>query len=132
VARRDINAPAALSVRDTLYLFPSAFEPAPLFYTTTPETGHLDLLTPLMPELPEPRDRWDPDIFHDPDTDRWYMYFGSSNLYPIYGIELDPHHGLSYIAGRASCCTSSRRSTDGSASVRITAIPSSRSSRAPR
>jgi len=48
----DINAPAALSVRDTLYLFPSAFEPAPLFFTTTPESGHLDLLTPLMPELP--------------------------------------------------------------------------------
>src|SRR5882762_10570365 len=33
----DINAPAALSVRDTMYLFPSAFEPAPLFFTTTPE-----------------------------------------------------------------------------------------------
>jgi hypothetical protein len=94
----DINAPAALSVRDTLYLFPSAFEPAPLFFTTTPETGHLDLLTPLMPELPGAQGPWDPDIFHDPDTDRWYMYFGSSNLYPIYGIELDPHHRLSYIA----------------------------------
>jgi len=94
----DINAPAALSVWDTLYLFPSAFEPAPLFFTTTPETGHLDLLTPLMPELPGAQGPWDPDIFHDPDTDRWYMYFGSSNLYPIYGIELDPHRRLAYIA----------------------------------
>jgi len=94
----DINAPAALSVRDTLYLFPSAFEPAPLFFTTTPETGHLELLTPLMPELPGAQGPWDPDIFHDADTDRWYMYFGSSNLYPIYGIELDPRRRLSYIA----------------------------------
>src|SRR5690348_5881179 len=94
----DINAPAALSVRDTLYLFPSAFEPAPLFFTTTPETGHLELLTPLMPELPGAQGPWDPDIFHDPDTDRWYMYFGSSNLYPIYGIELDPRRRLAYIA----------------------------------
>jgi hypothetical protein len=94
----DINAPAALSVRDTLYLFPSAFEPAPLFFTTTPETGHLELLTPLMPELPGAQGPWDPDIFHDPDTDRWFMYFGSSNLYPIYGIELDPRRRLAYIA----------------------------------
>src|SRR6266404_3495599 len=94
----DINAPPALSVRDTLYLFPSAFEPAPLFFTTTPETGHLELLTPLMPELPGAQGPWDPDIFHDADTDRWYMYFGSSNLYPIYGIELDPRRRLSYIA----------------------------------
>ena len=94
----DINAPAALSVRDTLYLFPSAFEPAPLFFTTTPETGHLELLTALMPELPGAQGPWDPDIFHDQDADRWFMYFGSSNLYPIYGIELDPHRRLAYIA----------------------------------
>ena len=51
-----------------------------------------------MPELPGAQGPWDPDIFHDPDTDRWFMYFGSSNLYPIYGIELDPHRRLAYIA----------------------------------
>ncbi|HYT83518.1 MAG TPA: family 43 glycosylhydrolase [Gemmatimonadales bacterium] len=94
----DINAPAAMSVRDTLYLFPSAFEPAPVFFTTTPENGHLELFNPLMPELPGAQGPWDPDVFHDPDTDRWYLYFGSSNLYPIYGIELDQRRRLAYIA----------------------------------
>ncbi|MCI0750590.1 MAG: coagulation factor 5/8 type domain protein, partial [Flammeovirgaceae bacterium] len=37
----DMCAPAALSVRDTLYLFQSTFEQRPIFYTTTPETGQL-------------------------------------------------------------------------------------------
>jgi len=40
---------------------------------------------------------WDPDIFHDEQTDRWFMYFGSSNLYPIYGIELDHSQKLAYV-----------------------------------
>lgn len=92
----DINAPAALSVRDTLYLFPSTFEGAPIFLTTAPETGRLEVLNRL-PGAPGALGPWDPDIFHDPDTDRWYLYFGSSNFYPIYGIELDPKRRLGYI-----------------------------------
>lgn len=32
---------------------------------------------------------WDPDIFYDEDTDKVYIYWGSSNVYPIYGQELD-------------------------------------------
>jgi hypothetical protein len=35
----DMCAPAAVSVRDTLYLFQSTFQQRPLFYTTTPENG---------------------------------------------------------------------------------------------
>lgn len=93
----DINAPAALSVRDTLYLFPSTFEGAPIFSTAAPETGRLELFNPRLPATPGAQGPWDPDIFHDPDTDRWYLYFGSSNVYPIYGIELDPRHRLGYV-----------------------------------
>src|SRR6185503_11311387 len=40
---------------------------------------------------------WDPAIFHDDETDRWFMYFGSSNVYPIYGIELDYTNQLTYL-----------------------------------
>ena len=93
----DMCAPAALSVRDTLYLFPSTFDPRPLYFTTTPQDGRLRYFNPLLPPLRGALGPWDPDIFHDDASDRWYMYFGSSNLYPIYGIELDHARGLAYV-----------------------------------
>jgi hypothetical protein len=43
--------------------------------------------------LPGP---WDPAIYHDPDSDRWFLYWGSSNVYPLYGIELDKRRRLAY------------------------------------
>ena len=85
----DMCAPAALSVGGTLYLFQSTFDQRPILSTTTPETGRLQFFNRLMPRLPGAEGPWDPAIFHDEDTDRWYMYWGSSNVYPIYGIELD-------------------------------------------
>jgi xylan 1,4-beta-xylosidase len=93
----DICAPAALVVRDTLFLFQSTFEQRPIFYTTTPWNGHLEFYNRLLPMMPGALGPWDPDIFHDDRTDKWYMYFGSSNVYPIYGIQLDPKTHLSYI-----------------------------------
>jgi xylan 1,4-beta-xylosidase len=93
----DVCAPAVAVVRDTLYLFQSTFDRRPLYFTTAPQTGHLAFFNPLMPKMSGALGPWDPDIFHDPGSDRWYMYFGSSNYYPIYGIELDHSHGLSYI-----------------------------------
>ena len=32
---------------------------------------------------------WDPQIFWDKDKDEVYEYYGSSNLYPLYGMKLD-------------------------------------------
>lgn len=93
----DICAPAALSVRDTLYLFQSTFDQRPIFFTTKPKTGKLFFFNRWMPLLPDSMGPWDPDIFYDKELDKWYMYFGSSNVYPIYGVELDHNKGLSYI-----------------------------------
>ncbi len=92
----DICAPAALSVRDTLYLYQSTFTLRPIFYMTDPSKGLLRFYNRLMPVLKGAEGPWDPAIFHD-DDDRWYLYFGSSNVYPVYGIELDPGKRLSYI-----------------------------------
>lgn len=66
---RGVVAPAALSVRDTLYLLPSTYDRLPIFYTTDPTTGHLDYFNRLMPFLPEVAGPWDPAFFHDPDTE---------------------------------------------------------------
>ncbi|MBX7141225.1 MAG: discoidin domain-containing protein [Chitinophagales bacterium] len=92
----DICAPAALSVRDTLYLFQSTFDQRPIFYSTKPETGDLKFYNRWLPQLPKEVGPWDPDIFYDQDKDKWYMYWGSSNVYPIYGCELDKSNRLTY------------------------------------
>ena len=49
----DMCAPAALSVRDTLYLFQSTFLQRPIFYTTTPENGKLHFYNRWLPQLPK-------------------------------------------------------------------------------
>ncbi len=92
----DMCAPAALSVRDTLFLFQSTFEQRPILYSTNPEKGELKFFNRWMPRLPKDIGPWDPAIFHDDDTDRWFMYWGSSNVYPIFGAELDYSKKLAY------------------------------------
>lgn len=92
----DMCAPAALSVRDTLYLFQSTFEQRPIFYTTAPETGQLSFYNRWLPALPKDVGPWDPALFYDEDLNKWYMYWGSSNVYPLYGAELDKSKNLIY------------------------------------
>ena len=92
----DMCAPAAISVRDTLFLFQSTFQQRPIFYSTEPEKGKLKFLNRWLPQLPKDIGPWDPALFHDPDTDKWYMYWGSSNVYPIFGAELDKSRNLTY------------------------------------
>ncbi|HAM73520.1 MAG TPA: coagulation factor 5/8 type domain protein [Verrucomicrobiales bacterium] len=95
--KEDMCAPAALSVGETLYLFQSTFQQRPIYSTRTPENGQLTLFNPQLPMVPGGAGPWDPAIFHDEETDRWFMYYGSSNVYPIYGIELDFKNQLNYI-----------------------------------
>jgi len=108
----DVVAPAVLSVRDTIYLLPSTTSPLPIMMLTKPATGHIDFYNRLLPWLPmarayEPRDSfakpdsvqpgpWDPQFFYDPDTDRWFLYWNSSNVYPLNVIELDKSKQLAY------------------------------------
>jgi len=92
----DMCAPAAVSVSDTLYLFQSTFQQRPLFYTTTPENGKLYFYNRWLPQLPKDVGPWDPDLFYDEAKDKWYMYWGSSNIYPIFGAELDKQRKLTY------------------------------------
>ncbi|MCU0393936.1 MAG: family 43 glycosylhydrolase, partial [Thermoflexibacter sp.] len=92
----DMCAPAVLSVRDTLYLFQSTFEQRPIFYSLEPEKGKLLFYNRWLPRLPPLIGPWDPAIFHDEDTDRWYMYWGSSNTFPLFGAELDKRRRLTY------------------------------------
>jgi xylan 1,4-beta-xylosidase len=92
----DMCAPAATSVRDTLYLFQSTFEQRPIFISTEPAKGKLIFYNRWLPRLPKDIGPWDPALFYDEDIDRWYMYWGSSNVYPIFGAELDKKKHLAY------------------------------------
>jgi xylan 1,4-beta-xylosidase len=92
----DMCAPAALSVRDTLYLFQSTFEQRPIFISTEPEKGKLVFYNRWLPRLPKDIGPWDPALFYDEELNKWYMYWGSSNVYPIFGAELDKRERLTY------------------------------------
>ncbi|MEO7988875.1 MAG: discoidin domain-containing protein [Chryseolinea sp.] len=92
----DMCAPAAMSVRDTLYLFQSTFETRPIFFSTEPEKGNLQFYNRWLPQLPKEVGPWDPALFYDDELNKWYMYWGSSNVYPMYGSELDKRKRLSY------------------------------------
>lgn len=108
----DAVAPAALSVGEKIYFMASTFEPAPI-YSLTPQRGsRLDVENPRLPPLPRmqapntpppgppgsvPPGPWDPQFFHDQSSGRWFLYWNSSNVYPLYGIELDPMKGLAYV-----------------------------------
>ena len=100
----DNCAPTALGVRDTLYIFQSTFQQRPILASTQPDLGKLFFYNRWLPGLPDPGryderftpGPWDPCIFHDPDTDKWFMYWGSSNVYPLFGAELDKTKKLNY------------------------------------
>src|SRR5215213_9868559 len=112
----DNVAPAAISTGDTLLLMQSANSPRPILFTTDPASGRLEFYNRMLPPLPfavrEGSERagqlvhpdsiqpgpWDPALFRD-DDGRWYLYWGSSNVYPLYGIELDPARRLAYKQG---------------------------------
>ncbi|MCW0388854.1 hypothetical protein NB722_003393 [Xanthomonas sacchari] len=99
-----IVAPAVVADGDRLVIMQSAFEPRPLLQTRDPASGKLDFLTRLLPKLPRaqpigtemkgrplsdvPPGPWDPDLFID-DDGQWYLYWGSSDRYPLYGIAMD-------------------------------------------
>ena len=117
----DLVAPAVLSVRDTIYLLPSTTRPLPILMLTQPATGRVEFYNRLLPWLPMARDHeavdacakpdsvqpgpWDPQFFHDPDTERWFMYWNSSNVYPLHVIELDKIASSSRTRGRRAGCS---------------------------
>jgi hypothetical protein len=110
-ALTDIVAPAVLSVRDTIYVLPSATHPLPILMLTEPATGRVELYNRLLPWLPMAREfeaktlakpdsvqpgPWDPQFFYDDASDRWFLYWNSSNAYPLNVIELDKSKQLAY------------------------------------
>jgi len=109
-----VVAPAAWSDGEKIVLQPSMMEPESILYSTEPETGRLEFLVRRMPPLPGstnkpaeemkkgevPAGPWDPALFKD-DDGRWFMYWGSSNVFPLYGIEIEFREGRLIYKGKA-------------------------------
>lgn len=98
-----IIAPAVASDGDRLIIEPSnSFtKPSSIYVTTAPETGRLDYLVRRFPDMPGvtgkppeqmkpgevPPGPWDPGLLKD-DDGQWYLYWDSSNVFPIYGQKI--------------------------------------------
>lgn len=80
----ELCAPAVGVVGDTVIVMGSTYEKDfTVWMSTDPIGNHWE---PLVEKFEI--GGWDPDFFTDTDG-RLYMYNGSSNKYPLYGIELD-------------------------------------------
>lgn len=80
------NAPAAHNYKDSvLYVCGDPSGAMSVLYTDDPASGNWEATPSILHDLQ------DPDLFID-DDGRAYMFWGSSNVYPIRGVELDRNH----------------------------------------
>ena len=94
-------APAAWSDGTRIILMPAMMEPGAILSSTDPDSGTLDFWVRRMPPMPGsvnkdpdqmkpgevPPGPWDPALFKD-DDGQWYLYWGSSNVFPMYGQKI--------------------------------------------
>lgn len=81
----DLCAPAAWVQDGALHLLGSSHTPTfPIWRSTNPRTGNWAIAV-----MPFSQPAWDPAFFLD-DDGRLYLYWGSSNVEPIRGVEVDP------------------------------------------
>ena len=73
----------AIAINDTVYYIASSAERKPFYFTTDP---FRDDWKPFPDTLPFAV--WDPHFFLDDDGQR-YLYWGCSNIDPIYGVRLN-------------------------------------------
>ncbi len=78
----DQCAPAAFVSGDTLFYTGSTYEGLPVWYSTNPKSGHFKRAIEKN-TIPS----WDPGFLLD-DDGRLYLYYGSSNEYPLKGVEV--------------------------------------------
>lgn len=81
----ELCAPSLSFVNDTLLVIGSTHQKEfALWMSKKPETDNWSKLVENHQTA-----AWDPQIFWDKEKDELYEYFGSSNLYPLYGVKLN-------------------------------------------
>lgn len=81
----ELCAPSVSFVNDTLLVVGSTHtKEFPIWMSTKPEGDNWKELVHKFEA-----GAWDPYIFWDKEKDEVYLYYGSSNLYPLYGVKLN-------------------------------------------
>lgn len=84
-------APTAIAIGDVLYFLASSNVKSTIYSSTNPMAGEWSVAVEEL-EIPV----WDPAFFLD-DDNRLYLYWGCSNVTPIYGVEVDYSNGFAFI-----------------------------------
>jgi hypothetical protein len=77
-------APTVVVMRDTLFMAVSSKSNNKIYKTSDPESGHWVSADTLLFAVE------DPCLFLDTDQ-KFYLYWGCSDVNPLYGAEIDPH-----------------------------------------
>ena len=81
----DLNAPAVWSMKDTLYVYGSTWESDfPIWKSTNPKKNDWKIAVDTLKV-----GAWDPAFHYDEDKDKLYLYWGSSNEWPLLGTEIN-------------------------------------------
>jgi hypothetical protein len=81
----DLNAPAVWKMKDTLYVYGSTWESDfPIWKSTNPTKDDWEIAVDTLKV-----GAWDPAFHYDEDTDDLYLYWGSSNMWPLLGTEIN-------------------------------------------
>jgi len=80
----DLNAPAVWVMKDTLYVYGSTWEQDfPIWKSTNPTHDEWEIAVDTLKV-----GAWDPAFHYDEDKNKLYLYWGSSNEWPLLGTEI--------------------------------------------
>ena len=81
----ELCAPAVFVMKDAIYVIGSTHNPDfPIWKSTDPTKDNWEIAVKEFKV-----GAWDPAFHYDEDTDKLYLYWGSSNAYPILGTEIN-------------------------------------------
>lgn len=81
----DLNAPAVWKMNDALYVYGSTWESDfPIWKSTNPTVDDWEIAVDTLKV-----GAWDPAFHYDEDTDDLYLYWGSSNIWPLLGTKIN-------------------------------------------
>ena len=81
----DLNAPAIWKMKDTLYVYGSTWQSDfPIYKSTNPTEDDWEIAVDTLMV-----GAWDPAFYYEEAKNKLYLYWGSSNVWPILGTEIN-------------------------------------------
>lgn len=82
--QHDLNAPAAWAMKDTLYVYGSTWElDFPIWKSGNPTENEWEIAVDTLNV-----GAWDPAFLYEEEEEKLYLYWGSSNEFPLLGTEI--------------------------------------------